>query len=391
MKSILFVTYANPFTQLAGDSIYTVNILRSLMISGYSIDIVYYDSNEFQPELPEEEVNKFRKTTIVPFTRKSNIRLVLSLYPGMVASRRSKNYKKVILDQIKHEDYSAILINHFRMAFVSEFIQELIPLVYLSHNAEYRLSLNNYRSEKQWLRKMVYLWDAMRTFYYERRLVRQASACSAICEYDYDYLQNLKKQKSVIIRPVIESESPVIACKSQFIENIRNLVVVGSYTWGPKANNILALAEAYTQASMNERGFSLTIVGRIEAKLKKRLHEINSSLIITGRVPSIASFYDNNSIAIIPEVMGGGFKIKVAEAGYYVKAIFAVEGAITKTVLRRDDHYVESPSLSALMEDIVKRSADPMSLWAMANKAKKVISEEYTIEAQRSQLEALLG
>ena len=47
--------------------------------------------------------------------------------------------------------------------------------------------------------------------------------------------------------------------------------------------------------------------------------------------------------------MGGGFKLKVAEAGMFKKAIFSVKERLPKSNLKPELHFNESKDLDELM------------------------------------------
>ena len=78
--------------------------------------------------------------------------------------------------------------------------------------------------------------------------------------------------------------------------------------------------------------------------------------------------------------MGGGFKLKVAEAGMFKKAIFSVKGAITKSNLKPELHFNESKDLDELMVSLIER-VKPNELWQIAELAYKTVNAEYTQEA----------
>ena len=119
MKKILFLTYVNPYTLLAGDRIYTVNILRSLIGLGHSVDLLH--SEPVQPLIPEQERAEFDRHLALDFSRKSNLRLVVSPLPGMVNSRRTSAYLEQIRSWTRDKQYDVAIINHLRMDSVGHY------------------------------------------------------------------------------------------------------------------------------------------------------------------------------------------------------------------------------------------------------------------------------
>ncbi len=88
--------------------------------------------------------------------------------------------------------------------------------------------------------------------------------------------------------------------------------------------------------------------------------------------------------------MGGGFKLKVAEAAMFKKAIFSVKGAITKSNLKPKRHFNESRDLDELMVSLIERVKNPDELWQIAELAHKTVNAEYTQEALSNGLKTLL-
>lgn len=390
MTRILFLTYVNPYTLLAGDNIYTVNLLDSFLALGCQVDLLYYNSNPLEPEIPTHRAKDFHRTKALPFSRKSNLRLVFSSYPGMVASRKTAAYEAAVSEWTAAYTYDLAVINHLRMGFVVDALPANLPKLYASHNAEYLLSINNFRNEKWGLKKAVYFWDAWRTGIFERKMMEKVDAFTAICEYDLDYLKGLHTAPSAVLRPVLSTSTRPLHTLEQFEAHVKNLMVVGSYTWGPKAQNIRALVRAFAKNNMIAKGFQLTVVGRIEPELALQLKQICPHVDVTGRVEDLEGYYDEHSIALIPEVMGGGFKLKVAEAGLRKKAVFAVRGAITRTNLEAGIHFMERDTLDELMQALVDETQDVQRLWKMAQSGYTVISTEYTQQALSEQLKNLL-
>ena len=390
MKKILFLTYVNPFTLLAGDRIYTVNIINSLLDLGHSIDFLYYNSEPVQPLIPDQKGELFERHLALDFKRKSNLRLVFSNLPGMVASRRTTEYLQQIRTWTNNKKYDVAIINHLRMGFCMEALPDTVKTIYASHNAEYLLSLNNYRNERNALKKLVYAWDAFRTRRFEKKLLEGIDACTAICEFDLEYLRGINGVSTSLLRPVLSGGETEVNSKQEFLKNLRKLIVVGSFTWGPKAENIRSLVRAYDENNMDSKGFELHVVGRIEDELAKQLKNMCPAVHISGQVVDLEKYYSKCSVALIPEVMGGGFKLKVAEAGMYKKAIFSVKGAITKSNLKPNIHFTESKNLDELMNNLIDKEKKPNELWKMAELAHEKVNEEYTQEAISKELKPLL-
>ena len=241
----LFITYENPFTLDSGDSIYTVNIIEALLNLKLNVDLIYYDSNENQPLLPDDIKTNFGKTVAVNFKSKNHLRFILSNKPGMIVNRESKNYNSALTKLIRKNAYDYIFINHQKMTFTLSTIfkdKKSSKVIYCSHNAEYLLSKNNADNSKSFIKRIVYWQDAIKTKQYERKWLHKFDATSAICESDQNYYKQELQLKNIhLLRPVIKSSQreKIAAIEKGYKE----IVIVGSFDWGPQNREPLTISE----------------------------------------------------------------------------------------------------------------------------------------------------
>ena len=74
---------------------------------------------------------------------------------------------------------------------------------------------------------------------------------------------------------------------------------------------------------------TLTIVGKNMEKMQKELKKIfNEKIIIKGTVENLEEYYIASDAVVMPIFMGGGIKVKTAEAMMYGKTIFASPEAL---------------------------------------------------------------
>ena len=127
-----------------------------------------------------------------------------------------------------------------------------------------------------------------------------------------------------------------------------------------------------------ENNINLTIVGNADPLLVDKINSNYKGVFMTGRVKSVSKYYAKAKIAVVPEILGGGFKLKIAEAALRKTAIFSVKGAITKCNLIKDIHYVEADNFNELIIKIIDYQKREFEIDTMINKAYKTAFKDFS-------------
>lgn len=379
MKRALFVTYENPFHATSGDALYTCNIIEALALC-CTVDIIYYDSNKVAPFIPEDKRSMFDRIICVPFVKKAPWRLVLSVLPGMIKSRSQTNYAASLKECIQQSNPDLVVINHFRMlSSLTVARTDKRHIVYVSHNIETAISKLAYQYQDLSVSKLVYYWDYIRTLLYERYMVRKCDSVLCISEGDRSVFSSIHRKGAVLVRPFMRPSTLPWRDIYAFKRTAKKLLVVGSFVWGPKKDNIRQLARHFATSQLSDQGYELQIVGRMKDALYHELSSISESVCVVPNPENVEPYYAQASIALIPEVIGGGFKLKVLEAATNGLAIFAVNGSISKGDFEPDTHYVEAPSIIDLLMKVSERGQDTESLYDMAQRCTRYVTEKYSL------------
>ena len=111
---------------------------------------------------------------------------------------------------------------------------------------------------------------------------------------------------------------------------------------------------------------------------------------MTGPVPDVVPYYEKAEISIIPEKLGGGFKLKVAEAAFFNTIIFAIKGAITTCNFKKGKHYKEFDSFEKLITGIVESKSNQKEFNQIIDNAKKLTQKDHTAQAAKDNMQDLL-
>jgi glycosyltransferase involved in cell wall biosynthesis len=354
-KTFLFVTYENPLSKDNGDRIYTCNFLETFIDLKCNVEILCYDSNELSNKSGKSlEGYESLDIEYVDFKPASKFKVMCSLLPGMIVNRKSEGFLKALECKLANNVYDFIFVNHQKMLFVLPTLLKTrirYSLVFISHNVEYLLSLNNAKNSKSILDKIIYGQDAIKTKIYEKWL-NHFDFITSISEHDQDYFNiNFKHPKVSVLRPVFTINS--FDTYRDHNKLINEIVIVGSFTWGPKTENLLAFLNSKNFKKLKENDINVTIVGKADVDLVRKVNSQYKGVKMTGPVRSVDEYYAKSKIAIVPELLGGGFKLKIAEAALQRTAIFAVKGSILKCNLEKDKHFIEAFNFDELIEKVI--------------------------------------
>lgn len=377
---ILWITYEDPFLRDSGDRIYTCNILDALVNFGYEIHLIGY---YFQKSNSNKSVIKNTESTninftLIPFKKASKLKMIFSLAPGMIVNRKRKSYLDLLEIQLKEHKYDCIFVNHFKMIFTLKVILKAnlkSRLIHVSHNAEYLLSLNNAKNSNFLLDKIIYWQDCLKTKFYERKWLNHFDIITTISENDLSYYENnFKNPTNYLIRPVFEVDNSISISK----KSIKELIIVGSFIWGPKIENLLAFLNSKKFNALYTNGINLTIVGNADSSLVNKINSNYEGVFMTGKVESVKPYYDKTKIAIVPELLGGGFKLKVAEAALNKTAIFSIAGAITNSNFKLDKHFIEAQNFDKLVEKILDYQNKESEIDLMIDETFKIAKNDFS-------------
>lgn len=375
MKKILFITPVNPELTDTGDTKYTWDILRTLKYDTpcYLHVVAYY-------EQCEDSLNYRKLTslvdnvTYVPFQSRPHWRLAFSKYPGMIASRKKKSMSQAVEGILEKEQYDVVVVNMFKMSFLIDTINNYpCKKINITHNVEFLVSESIYKHSKG-LWKLVYYVDFLKTRYWEKKYLRDYDVVSTICDYDRKIYSSLGWCKTLFtLRPIVH-----INTDYQQKPHSNIAIVCGSFTWTPKRINIINLIKSKSIELFQKCDKSLLIVGRANPD---DIIYINSkpNITATGYVDSVEPYYKNAEIAIVPEMAGGGFKLKITEAIQHHIPIVALENSITDDIIEPNKHYLAANSYDDLIKKSIMLLDNRELQYQLVKSALALFSTEYNI------------
>lgn len=386
MKKVLFVTPFNPEKRDSGENIYSMDIIESLLSGGdIKLHVVTY-IEEAKESKADYSVLKTMvdEITYVPFKYKNILRIGLSVYPAMIANRKTNEMITTVQTLLRKTHYDAIIVNHPRLEYLIEYIRDFRgKKIFISHNVEHNVCQSTYKYAKNIGVKMAYYLDYLKTKYWEKRYLSQYDAVSAICDVDVaNFKAYLSKEDVFLVTPLVEHHE--IAGDWQ-PTNAKKMIVCGSFMWTPKTLNLRKLLHTSTLKDLQEENIELMIVGRAPKTEVKEANEI-PNVHATGEVESVAPYYKQACVSIVPELAGGGFKLKIAEAVKYDLPIVAIKGSVTDLQMKPGEHYVEVDTFEELITEGIRLVHNPEKRISLVRNANRLFKGRYNPAFNYSQL-----
>ena len=378
---IAFLTYENPSAEDTGDKQYTAGLLKTLIGHGHYVHLVYFSENPAAD--PVVALDKYASSaTMVPFVRRSLLRIAISPKPGQIAHRFSPDFIKAVRALLRNEAFDAVVVSSIRMAYLIDAIKSAspsIPAVLFSHNAEKLVSYSLYRHQTNPVKWLAYFQDWVKTAWYEPVLLKRFDAVTAICSVDRAFFEREYGLQRVSVVPAGWDASRDFTVGRE--EVLPNVIVCGSFTWEPKKQNLLALLNSPKFRRFQERGITVYLVGHADRGFVEFVNSQYPGVVMTGTVDDVAPFYRKCSVALVPELLGAGFKLKLLEAAAYGTAIVALKGAVTDDAFQCGVHYLEVDSYEALVDAAIGLVDHGEQLKSLTTNARMLLDSRYTWES----------
>ena len=307
----LWLSRSMPFPQDSGDRIYSAQLARALGAAGAEVDFVGHRANGAGSEPPSDWPVRWHP---IDGGCRPNWRALASLQPLNGAIHDTPAYRARLAEMLTWR-WDAVVIDTYAMGWALAQVRrttQLRPrapaLVHISHNHEAALWRGMVREfHGSPVRKLALWQNTLKVERIERRLAREADLMSCITPEDARaFAARPDAAPTLVLTP---GYSGAQALPHPITEATpRRVVLMGSFRWVAKQENLKALVQ-HADAAFRENGIGLDVIGDVPAELRDQLARF-SSVAVHGFVDDVGPYFRNARMALVPEVIGGGFKLK---------------------------------------------------------------------------------
>ena len=345
----LWITRQDPRSADSGDLIYTLGLLRSLAATGRVKITVLTHQGKTTPTESDDIVWDIQG----PIPSKNPLSLLSGL-PSDAHRLGNSAMRASLKRQLAKGRFERIIIDQAACAWALDDIPDGIPILYIAHNHEavVRTEIAN-SNEGSWLFRMALRRDASNYAGLERQLCARASIISAITPRDESNFRLEFPNKSYIqLPPGYEGTTPTGSPPAITEDTPRRVVLAGTFEWLAKKRNLEAFLKA-ADSPFQKAGIEFQVVGKSDPAYFATLSQRFPWASFNANVPSMEPYLQNARIGLIPESLGGGFKLKALDYIFRGLPLAAVEPALSGLPLK--------PGIDALAADSVENLAQLVS------------------------------
>lgn len=257
-------------------------------------------------------------------------------------------------------------------------------LVYVSHNHEESLRLQVAREHPEPVRRRILLRDAAKVARLEQALVRAADAVTAITPEDRDrFLADHPDRSVSVITPGYGGT--YVSERRISDRQPRRAVIVGSFDWIAKRLNLEQFLVA-ADALFASHNAELQVIGTAREAFLRRVRRRFSATQFTGTVSGLQTLMQEARVALVPELHGGGFKLKVLDYVFNRLPVLALDGSVAGMPLQNEDSILFYRDHHALAAGVLQVIDDYDRLNRLQDRAYTVCRDQFDWASRGRQL-----
>lgn len=275
---------------------------------------LYGDKNVILYILSPEEKEAIDK---VKYFKIDDNLIVTYLHYMALKDKISGKIKRVILKSIIEENPDIVFFDGSTFGQIIRMIKSKgIKSIVFFHNIE-----RQYTWEQVKKYSILCIFRYLATAFNERKMAKYGNKVICLNKRDAELLKKYYGREVDLIWPVTFKDTYEMTKNIKIVENV-DLLYIGSYY----AHNYTGLIW-FIENVMPYITRQLTIVGKDMDRLSSKI-KVTKNICIVGTVENIQQYYMSANAIVMPVFMGGGMKVKTAEAMMYGKTIFASKEAL---------------------------------------------------------------
>lgn len=303
----LWLAREMPFPLDTGDHIYTAFLAKSLAEAGVDLTFVGFAA----PGGARPPLDWPIRWQHVEGAKSGRLRGLLSTMPVVAATHATPAYRAEVR-RLAAEPWDFIVVDQYGMGWTLPLIHAAPGkpvLVHMSHDHETSVTRSIYQGfEGSALKRFAYWQNHVKTGRMEKLIARNVDLLTTITEHD----ATLFEAQSPGVRTVTLTPGYAGAPaedRSLSASTPRHVLMVGSYHWIAKQENVRRFALAADEA-FTANNIELHIVGSMPETLAQELRGRCKSVRLHGFAESLTPHFVGSRMAVVPEEIGGGFKLK---------------------------------------------------------------------------------
>lgn len=353
MPRVLFLTKIYPyFPAVAGDAVYSRGVIGAL--ASVARLTVLCGSNGSDERASAEAPADWR---IVEAPRKRQSGSILSSWPSIVWRGDTPSHRGELVELLK-QSWDAIVLDNIGSAHAISAVTTYkarhpsTTLLYVSHEIEFETRREKYGNYKfNPLVRLASFWDLAKVRSAEHRLLSEADIVTVINHLDVPVFQAVAPNKRyVLLSPGYDGS--LLEHRKIEATTPRRIALLGGRTSQQKQQILLDWLEAsYDKLVAVE--IEILVIGDVAPGLHDLVQQQYPRVKLLGFVDDVDSLLANCRMGIVPDTMGGGFKLRQLAYVFRRVPMVGLDQAISGLPTLANEGYLSAPDLEALANLIV--------------------------------------
>ena len=349
----LWITRQDPRPANSGELIYTLGLLESLAAQPrMEITVLGHKAAKSSGGGPAVAGDLHGS---IPGGR---LKSLLSALPGD-AYRLGNPVQREALAFLLGKKWDWIVIDQAACAWALPMIPEAVKVAYLAHNHEAAVRKQVASDGGGSLpMRMALKWDARKYARMERVLARRADLISAITPRDAAAFREENPGKPVCVLPPGYGGTAAPGPPREITaETPRRVVLAGAFEWLAKRRNLETFLRA-AEGPFQRAKIAFQVVGKADPGWFAALAKRYPWASFDANVPSVSPYLDQARVGLIPEALGGGFKLKALDYVFRGLPLASVEAALSGVPVDPRTEAITAPDPASLAEAVAARIDD---------------------------------
>lgn len=389
MRNILWITRQDTRPLDSGELIYSGGLIDSLAATReFEITVLAHDAK--RPATGGPSV-RWKLTGTIPTTR---WKAMFTRWPADAWRLGNSRSRAALRSLLAEGKWDWVVIDQAACAWAMDELARLRgawgKLAYIAHNREAEVRPQvALESDGPWLLQTALHWDARKYAAMEDRLAVNADLVTAITPRDEQAFLRAHPGKATLCLPPgyvgkphdgpgVTADTPVA------------VVLAGAFEWLAKRRNLESFLTA-ASGVFPENAIAFTIVGKAPDGYFEDLRDKFPWCEFAANVPSISPWLDRARIGLIPEALGGGFKLKALDYIFHRLPVAAIRPALSGLPLDPDRDAIVADDQDGLVRAIAERIHDTGYLARAATSALEKCRHSFDWKDRGIALAAALG
>lgn len=362
----LWISRDIPFPADAGDKIYSAQLAQALA-AHVQLRFLGFLNTEGAPR--DWRVDWLA----VQGEKRSGTRALFSAYPRIAAMHATAEYRSLLRRELQ-DGWDAVVIDGYGSGWALQTLsaanlsaQRRPPVIYVSHNHEEHLWRSMVAAAGGAIKKVGVWQNYLKARKLERELIARADLITTITPEDArSYAALAPQTPSIVLSPGYSGPR----CASRRIGEAtpRRVVLMGSFRWLIKQENLKRLIEL-ADARFAQQGIALDVIGDVPAPLLQELRARVKATQFHGYVEDVSPHFERARLALVPEVVGGGFKLKFLDYIFGRVPVATIASAAAGIPAPLRDAMICRDGLDALIDAVLAEIGDDRKLNELQERA----------------------